>query len=87
MMRLDKFLSVTATASRKESAALLKKGRVKVNGQPVFKGEAKIDEEMDTVTLDGEPILYQKHRNFLLKLKKLQLDVKIILYKIQGETL
>ncbi len=66
MMRLDKFLSVTATASRKESAALLKKGRVKVNGQPVFKGEAKIDEEMDTVTLDGEPILYQKHRYILL---------------------
>ena len=66
MMRLDKFLSVTATASRKESASLLKKGRVKVNGQPVFKGEAKIDEEMDTVTLDGEPILYQKHRYILL---------------------
>ena len=36
MMRLDKFLSVTATASRKESAALLKKGRVKVNGQPIL---------------------------------------------------
>ena len=66
MMRLEKFLSVTATASIKESAALLKKGRVKVNGQPVFKGEAKIDEEMDTVTLDGEPILYQKHRFILL---------------------
>ena len=65
-MRLDKFLSVTATASRKESAALLKKGRIRVNGQPVFKGEAKIDEEKDTVTLDGEPILYQKHRYILL---------------------
>ncbi|MBP3321952.1 MAG: rRNA pseudouridine synthase [Clostridia bacterium] len=66
MMRLDKFLSVTATASRKESAVLLKKGRVKVNGQPVFKGETKIDEEKDTVTLDGEPILFQKNRYILL---------------------
>ena len=65
-MRLDKFLSVTAIASRKESAALLKKGRIRVNGQPAFKGEAKIDEEKDTVTLDGEPILYQKHRYILL---------------------
>lgn len=66
MMRLDKFLSVTATATRKESTALLKKGRVRVNGLPVLKGETKIDEERDTVTLDGEPILFSKHRYIML---------------------
>jgi 16S rRNA pseudouridine516 synthase len=66
MMRLDKFLSVTGTATRKESAALLKKGRVFVDGQPVYKGETKIDEELSTVTLDGTPILFQKNRYILV---------------------
>lgn len=66
MMRLDKFLSVTGTATRKESVALLKKGRVQVDGQPIYKGETKIDEEVSTVTLDGVPILFQKNRYILL---------------------
>ncbi|MBQ8235561.1 MAG: rRNA pseudouridine synthase [Clostridia bacterium] len=66
MMRLDKFLSVTGTASRKESAALLKKGRITLNGAPVLKGETKIDEERDEIKLDGVPIVYQKHRYIML---------------------
>ena len=66
MMRLDKFLSVTGTATRKESAALLKKGRVLVDGKPVLKGDVKIDEENSTVTLDGTVILFRKNRYFML---------------------
>ena len=66
MMRLDKFLSVTGTATRKESAALLKKGRVLVDGKPVLKGDVKIDEENSTVTLDGTVILFRKNRYLML---------------------
>ena len=65
-MRLDKFLSVTGTASRKESAALLKKGRVCVDGLAVYKGETKIDETKNEITLDGQVIPYEKNRYIML---------------------
>ena len=56
MERLDKFLTNAGIATRSQVKAILKTGRVSVDGKPVKDGTAKIDPETQTVTLDGDPI-------------------------------
>ena len=56
MMRLDKFLSEAGVASRKELKTIIRQGRVSVNGTPAKKPEDKVDENKDTVTLDGTAV-------------------------------
>ena len=56
MERLDKFLTNAGVATRSQVKAILKTGRVCVDGKPVKDGAAKIDPDKQTVTLDGEPI-------------------------------
>ena len=56
MERLDKFLTNAGIATRSQIKAILKTGRVCVDGRPVKDGAAKIDPEKQTVTLDGEPV-------------------------------
>ena len=56
MERLDKFLTNAGVATRSQIKAILKTGRVCVDGKPVKDGAAKIDPEKQTVTLDGEVI-------------------------------
>lgn len=55
MERLDKVLAATGKWSRKEAKALIKAGRVKVEGQPPKGPEDKV-EEGALVTVDGHPI-------------------------------
>ena len=56
MERLDKFLTNAGVATRSQIKAILKTGRVRVDGVAVKDGSVKIDPEKQTVTLDGEPI-------------------------------
>ena len=56
MQRLDKFLCDCGAGTRSQVKAILKTGRVSVDGKPVKDGTAKIDPETQTVTLDGDPI-------------------------------
>ena len=56
MERLDKFLTTAGVATRSQVKAILKTGRVCVDGKPVKDGAAKIDPEKQTVTLDGDVI-------------------------------
>lgn len=56
MERLDKFLTNAGVATRSQIKAILKTGRVCVDGKPVKDGAAKIDPEKQTVTLDGDII-------------------------------
>ena len=56
MERLDKFLTNAGVATRSQIKAILKTGRVQVDGKPVKDGAVKIDPEKQTVTLDGEVI-------------------------------
>ena len=56
MERLDKFLTNAGIATRSQVKAILKTGRVRVDGKPVKDGAAKIDPGSQTVTLDGEVI-------------------------------
>ncbi|MBQ7230779.1 MAG: rRNA pseudouridine synthase [Oscillospiraceae bacterium] len=56
MERLDKFLTNAGVATRSQVKAILKTGRVCVDGSPVKDGSAKIDPQKQTVTLDGDVI-------------------------------
>ena len=56
MERLDKFLTNAGVATRSQVKAILKMGRVCVDGSPVKDGAAKIDPQKQTVTLDGDVI-------------------------------
>ena len=66
MMRLDKYLADLGVASRKEIRALVRSGRVKVNGVSVRLADCKVDEEKDSVLLDGEVLHYRKYRYFAM---------------------
>lgn len=66
MMRLDKYLAEMGEGTRQEVKAFIRKGRVTVNGVPVKKPEAKVEEGKDQVTLDGREIPYQKYQYYML---------------------
>ena len=59
-MRLDKFLTVTATATRSEGKKAARSGAVTVNGVAVRDTSVHIDEENDTVSFRGTPVVYKK---------------------------
>ncbi|MBQ9098931.1 MAG: rRNA pseudouridine synthase [Clostridia bacterium] len=65
-MRLDKFFSVTATASRKETAKAVRGGLVTVNGVIAKRADQQIDPEKDAIALAGRPICYKPYRYVLL---------------------
>ena len=56
MQRLDKILSEAGIASRRELKQIIKKGRVTVNGIIAQAPEMKVDEETDSIFVDGKPI-------------------------------
>ncbi len=61
MERLDKILASQGTLSRRDVKELIKKGLVTVNGTVVKDSSLKIDENKDTVFLDGEELTLKKH--------------------------
>ena len=54
MERLDKFLCDSGAGTRSQVKAILKSGRVTVDGKPEKDNSRKIDPEKNTVCLDGE---------------------------------
>ena len=56
MERLDKFLTNAGIATRSQIKAILKTGRVRVDGVAVKDGSVKIDPQKQNVTLDGEAV-------------------------------
>lgn len=65
-MRLDKFLSVTATATRSEAGKAARAGQITVNGVPVKKADVQIDPERDAVTYCGTRVQYKAYHYVLL---------------------
>lgn len=55
-VRLQKYLSRAAVASRREAERLILAGRVRVNGTVVTELGAKVDPEGDRVEVDGAPV-------------------------------
>ena len=62
-MRLDKLLTHLNCGSRKEVQALIRAGRVSVEGQVVRDPAAKLDPETAAVSVDGQ---VQRYRACLL---------------------
>lgn len=65
MIRLDRYLADLGIASRSELKALIKSGRVSVDGAAVRAPEFRIDEEASSVCLDGKPLSYSRFRYFM----------------------
>lgn len=65
-MRLDKLLSVTATATRSEAGRAARRGEITVNGVPVRRADAPIDPEKDRIVYCGTPVVYKPYRYVLL---------------------
>ncbi len=65
-MRLDKFLSVTATATRSETRRAVRAGEVIVNGAVARDPADDIDENTAVVAFRGQTVTYRKHHYILL---------------------
>lgn len=65
-VRLDRLLGHMGFGSRKELRALLKAGRVTVDGRPVTDPGALVDPGTSSVAVDGEPVRFQRHFHVLL---------------------
>lgn len=66
MKRLDKFLVEMSVASRSTIKDMAKKGRIAVNGNIVKATDLKIDEDVDTVYVDGQVIAFSNTEYFML---------------------
>ena len=66
MERLDKILSSQNIGSRKEIAAMAKKGRIAVNGAIEKNAARKVDPETDVLSVDGAPVRFRRHVYYML---------------------
>ena len=66
MVRLDKLLCDTANVSRQEARALIRAGRVAVDGTVVKQPETKVEQTAQTVSLDGTPLAWAAERYYML---------------------
>lgn len=64
-IRLQKFLSQSAVASRRKSEELIEQGKVKVNGQIAQLGD-KVNPSRDTVTVNGKKIAVNKNMRYIM---------------------
>ncbi len=64
--RLDKLISASGLASRRETAALVRLGRITVDGRAARAPDERIDPDSADVRLDGERICCAKFRYFLM---------------------
>ena len=65
-MRLDRFLSECAVASRSDAKRAISRGGVTVNGVAVKKADTSIDPLVDKVVFCGAPVVYKKYEYVLL---------------------
>ena len=65
-MRIDKFLADNSIGTRKEIKALIKAGRVQVNGINPSDPGMHIDPEKDEVRYDGNVIFYERYHYYML---------------------
>ncbi len=71
-MRINKYIASSGICSRRAAEELVTSGKVKINGKPVTALATDVDEENDTVTVDGQKI------SLVTKL------IYIMLYKPKG---
>ena len=57
--RLQRFLARAGIASRRRAEALIRAGRVQINGQPATELGTTVDQDRDHVLVDGRPVAAQ----------------------------
>ena len=65
-MRLQKYLVACGVASRRGAEAIIAQGRVFVNGSRVTEMGVQVDEELDEITLDGEPLKLENKKVYIM---------------------
>lgn len=65
-LRLDKLLADTGKWSRKDAKALLKQGRVRVDGEVEKSADRKVDPMAQSVTVDGARVGWAEFRYLML---------------------
>lgn len=65
-MRLDKFLTVTGTASRSEAAKAIRRGGVLVNGVVATTPAMQIEPESCRVIYEGEGVVYRRYTYIMM---------------------
>ena len=86
-MRLDKFLSETGRASRKEAGIAAKKGLITVNGTVAKHADVHIDPENDRVVYCGEEITYRTFTYIIMNKPKGYVSVTEAKGDIPAQTL
>ena len=69
-IRLDKYISDAAQVSRQDAKKFLSKGMVAVDGKIVKKGDAKVDDAVNVVTVNGKPLQYKQFVYIMLNKPK-----------------
>ncbi len=64
--RLDKLISAAGLASRRETAELVRLGRITVDGRPARSPDEKLDPDTVDLRLDGERVCCARYRYFLM---------------------
>ncbi len=65
MMRLQKYLALCGVASRRNAEKMIAEGRVAVNGQVSSEMGQQVDENADTVTVDGKTVHMEAEKHYL----------------------
>lgn len=65
-IRLDKFLTEMDQGTRSQVKDMIRKGRIKVNGQVTKASDLKIDPEQDQVEADGQVVGYARMEYYML---------------------
>ena len=66
LIRLDRLLANAGLGTRNEVKELIKKGRIKVNGVTVCKGDQKVFQEKDRIVADGVEISGSEFEYYML---------------------
>ena len=66
ILRLDRYLTAAGVLSRREAAAAVRKGLVKVNGAPEKDPGRHVDPEKDRVLCQGKEVLYRRTLTLML---------------------
>ena len=70
MTRLNKFIADSGLTSRRKAEELILQGRVSVNSTTITKLAFEVDNERDTVFVDGEKIKQADHVYYLMNKPK-----------------
>ncbi len=66
LVRLQKYLAAAGVASRRGAEKIISEGRVAVNGEIVREMGVQIDENYDTVEVDGEKIKHVEKKMYIM---------------------